>query len=419
MSAPWPPIPRRIARLALAAVLVAVLASVLIVARPGRRPPLVVTAQFASSIGLYPGDEVKIAGIPVGSVVSITPRAEATTIVLSIDPTVRVPAEAQAILIDPNLVSARFIELAPLYTSGPTLASGAVIPQSRTATPVEWDQVKDELTKLATQLGPQAGSLQGPLTRVVNQAADTFDGQGESFRTAVHELARTAGRLGDDRTDLLGTIKNLHIVVDALSASNTQIVQFSNHVAAVSQVLADSTADLNTTLGTLNHALGDVRNFLRDNNDALIGQVDRLSEFTTLLNDHSDDLQQVLHIAPHGLANFYNIYNPAQASLSGILTLPNLANPVQFICGSFDGGGGTDNIKRAEICRERMAPVLKRLTMNYPPILFHPINAINAYKGQTIYDTPQTQEKAQTPISQLQWIPAPGVTPPHIAPDAP
>jgi phospholipid/cholesterol/gamma-HCH transport system substrate-binding protein len=64
-----------------------------------------------------------------------------------------------------------------------------------------------------------------------------------------------------------------------------------------------------------------------------------------------------------------------------------------------------------------MAPVLKRLAVNYPPILFHPINSITAYKGQINYDTPQTEAKAQTPVPYLQWQPAPGVTPPTLGPD--
>ena len=104
--------------------------------------------------------------------------------------------------------------------------------------------------------------MQGPLAAFVNQAADTFDGNGDSFRQALRELSQTAGRLGDSRTDLFGTIRNLQVLVDALSNSNEQIVQFSNHVASVSQVLADSSTDLDNTLGTLNQALGDVKGFL-------------------------------------------------------------------------------------------------------------------------------------------------------------
>ena len=115
------------------------------------------------------------------------------------------------------------------------------------------------------------------------------------------------------------------------------------------------------------------------------------------------------------MANFYNIYNPAQGTVGGLLSLPNFANPVQFICGgTFDVGASPDNYKRAEICRQRMGPVLQALTMNYPPIMFHPINSITAYKGQIIYDTPETEAKAQTPVPYLQWQPAPGVTPPPM-----
>ena len=56
--------------------------------------------------------------------------------------------------------------------------------------------------------------MQGPLAAFVNQAADTFDGNGDSFRKALRELSQTAGRLGDSRTDLFGTIRNLQVLVE-------------------------------------------------------------------------------------------------------------------------------------------------------------------------------------------------------------
>lgn len=376
-----------------------------------------IVAYFPTAVGLYPGDDVRIVGVPVGRIDAIAPRAQDVKISMTLDDGVRVPADAQAIIIAPNLVSARFIQLTPAYTDGDVLADGAEIGLDRTGVPVEWDEVKEQLTALSTQLGPQEGGLQGPLTQFVNQAADTFDNNGDSFRQALRELSQTAGRLGDSRTDLFGTIRNLQVLVNALSNSNEQIVQFTNHVASVSQVLAASTQDLDATLGALNQALGDVRGLLSESNASLIESVGKLSEFTQILTDHSDDIEQILHVTPNGLANFYNIYNPAQGTVGGLLSLPNFANPVQFICGgTFDVGASPDNYKRAEICRQRMAPVLKRITMNYPPILFHPIDSITAYKGQIIYDTPETQAKAETPVPYLQWQPAPGVTPPTAPP---
>jgi phospholipid/cholesterol/gamma-HCH transport system substrate-binding protein len=409
---------RRGLRQALVVLLAVFIALGAYVAWPGRSGNKIV-GYFTSAVGLYPGDQIRIVGVPVGTIESIEPRAEDVKITMSVDPDVKVPADVRAVVMSPNLVAARFIQLAPAYTGGPALSDGATITLAKTAVPVEWDEVKQSLTDLAKQLSPAAGQLQGPLGKAINQAADTFNGNGDSFRSSLRELSQAAGRLGDSRTDIFGTIKNLQVLVDALSGSNEQIVSFAGHVASVSQVLAKSSNHLDNTLGTLNQALIDVKGFLQQNNSTLIGTVEKLNDLTKVLSDQSEDIEQVLHVAGPGIANFYNIYDPAQGTLNGLISIPEFANPVQFICGgSFDTTAGVsapDYYKRAEICRERLGPPLRRLTFNYPPMMFHPLNTITAYKGQIIYDTPATQAKAQTPIPDLQWVPAPGVHPPSPA----
>jgi phospholipid/cholesterol/gamma-HCH transport system substrate-binding protein len=372
-----------------------------------------VVGYFTSAVGLYPGDQVRILGVPVGTIDSIEPRPSDVKITMSVSSDVKLPKDAKAVIMSPNLVSARFIQLTPTYSGGAVLPDGGSIDLARTAVPVEWDEVKEALTQLAVQLGPATGSMQGPLGAAINQAADTFDGKGESFHNALQELSQVAGRLGDSRGDIFGTVKNLQVLVNALSASNEQIVQFAGNVASVSQVLADSSRHLDGTLGTLNKALTDIRGFLHENNSTLVDTVNQLNDFAKTLSDQSDNIEQVLHVAGPGIANFYNIYDPAQGTLNGLLSIPEFANPVQFICGgSFETAGGPrapDYYRRAELCRERLGPVLRRLAVNYPPIMFHPLNTITAYKGQIIYDTPATEAKAQTPIPQLTWIPANGV----------
>lgn len=378
-----------------------------------------IVGHFTSAVGLYPGDQVRVLGVPVGQVKTIEPRPSDVKITMAVNKDVRIPKDARAIIISPNLVAARFIQLTPAYTGGATLPDGASIGLDRTGVPVEWDEVKESLTQLAVQLGPTTGSMQGPLGRAINQAADTLNGNGESFHDALRELSQAAGRLGDSRSDIFGTVKNLQVLVNALSASNEQIVQFAGNVASVSQVLADSSRHLDTTLGTLNKALSDIRGFLHENNSTIIDTVNNLNDFAKTLSDQSDNIEQVLHVAGPGIANFYNIYDPAQGTLNGLLSIPEFANPVQFICGgSFETAGGSrapDYYRRAELCRERLGPVLRRLTVNYPPIMFHPLNTITAYKGQIIYDTPETKAKSATPVPDLTWIPANGVKTPPAA----
>ncbi|OBF51702.1 mammalian cell entry protein [Mycobacterium sp. 852002-53434_SCH5985345] len=378
-----------------------------------------IVGYFTSAVGLYPGDQVRVVGVPVGQIDTIEPRPSDVKITMSVSKDVKIPKDAKAIIMSPNLVAARFIQLTPAYTGGAVLPDGGSIALERTGVPVEWDEVKESLTQLAVQLGPTTGSMQGPLGRAINQAADTFNGNGESFHNALRELSQAAGRLGDSRSDIFGTVKNLQVLVNALSASNEQIVQFAGNVASVSQVLADSSRHLDNTLGTLNKALSDIRGFLHENNSTIIDTVNNLNDFAKTLSDQSENIEQVLHVAGPGIANFYNIYDPAQGTLNGLLSIPEFANPVQFICGgSFETAAGPrapDYFRRAELCRERLGPVLRRLTVNYPPIMFHPLNTITAYKGQIIYDTPETQAKSATPVPDLTWIPANGAKTPPAA----
>ncbi len=135
---------------------------------------------FTSAVGLYPGDQVRVLGVPVGSIDTIEPRPSDVKITMSVSKDLKIPKDARAVIISPNLVSARFIQLTPAYTGGAMLPDGGSIGLGRTAVPVEWDEVKEALTQLAVQLGPTTGSVQGPLGKAINQAADTLDGSASS-----------------------------------------------------------------------------------------------------------------------------------------------------------------------------------------------------------------------------------------------
>ena len=61
----------------------------------------------------------------------------------------------------------------------------------------------------------------------------------------------------------------------------------------------------------------------------------------------------MLHVAGPGIANFYNIYDPAQGTLNGLISIPEFSNPVQFICGgSFDTAAGLVAAGVLQACRD-------------------------------------------------------------------
>ncbi|MFD4430686.1 MCE family protein [Nocardia sp. NPDC058497] len=347
-----------------------------------------VTASFTSTTGLYKGDEVRVLGVTVGSIDSIEPGKGQVRVQMSIDSSVDLPADARAVIIAPSLVSARFVQIAPAYSGGPKLADGAQIPLERTAVPVEWDEIKAELTKLSTALGPVGDDKQGSFGRFVDTAAENLDGNGQKFRDTLRELSATLTTLSDGRTDLFGTIRNLQKFVEVLSASNEQIVQFSGRLASVSSVLAGASEDLGAGLDSLDVALADVKRFLDGTGGELTEGVERLADVTQTLVDKRPQIEQVLHSGPTAMVNFYQLYKPAQGSLTGAVALNNTANPLSFLCGSIRALEHNNSDRSADLCAEFLAPVISSLAMNYVPIMTNPASGVTAFPEQLVYSDP-------------------------------
>ncbi len=99
---------KRAARIAIGTTLVVVLAVALtVVGTPWWKGIArnTYTAYFANTNGLYTGDEVRILGVAVGTVEAIDPQPNAAKVTFSVDSQYPVPADAQAAILSPSLVS--------------------------------------------------------------------------------------------------------------------------------------------------------------------------------------------------------------------------------------------------------------------------------------------------------------------------
>lgn len=374
-----------------------------------------ITAYFPTTTGLYPQDDVRILGVRVGHIDAIRPGPDHVVVTMSIDHGVRVPADARAVTVAPSVVSARFVQLAPAYTGGPVLRNHGEIPVERTAVPMEWEDIKAALAKLAQALGPTATDPQGSFGRFVDTgAANLAGGNAAALRDTLRELSHALGTLSDGRDDLFTTITNLQQFVDVLSHSNDQIVQFQGRLASVSSVLAGVAPSLGAGLDDLDSAVVDVRRFLDANGGQLTESVRRLADVTQLLADKRDDLERVLHSGPTALVNFYQIYKPAQGTLTGAVAGVNFANPFAFLCGAIEGLQANDSDRSAALCRQYVAPVLQSLMMNYPPLLVNPASGQGAFPNQLTFSTPELADRlppAVTVPNSLAGLALPGVGP--------
>jgi len=327
-----------------------------------------VVAYFDNSNGVFPGDDVRIRGVPVGKVEKIEPQPLRSKISFWFDRKYKVPADAKAVILSPQLVTGRAIQLTPPFTGGPTMGNGAVIPQDRTAVPVEWDDLRDQLQRVTELLKPTQPGGVSTLGSLINTAADNLRGQGPTIRDSIIKLSQTMSALGDHSKDIFSTFKNLSTLVTALHDSADLLEQLNRNLAAVSSLLADDPTKTGQAIEDLNAAVVDVKSFVADNSEAVGTASDKLASISTAVVQSLDDIKQTLHLGPTVLQDFNNIFEPSNGALTGALAINNFANPITFLCGSVQAASRLGAEQASKLCAQYLAPIFKNRQYNFLPL---------------------------------------------------
>lgn len=376
-------------RIAAAAGVILVLVAATWIVRETFLRPKTITAYFTTATAIYPGDDVRVAGVKVGTIAAIQPEGTETKMTLHVNHGLPIAADARAVIVAQNLVAPRYVQLSsPNRSSGPKLSDGAVIPLDRTAVPVEWDEVKTQLMRLATDLGPNAKVSTPSLARFIDSAANALEGNGGKLRQTLAQLSGVGRILANGSSNIVDIIKNLQTFVSALRDSNTQIVQFQDRFATLTSVLNESRSDLDAALTNLSVAVGEVTRFIAETRDKTSEQVQRLADATQNLVDHRTDIENTLHVAPNAFANFYNIYDPDTGMNDGLFVLTQFSNPVDSVCTMIEALENVTARETGKLCAEYLGPGLRLLNFNYLPIPQNPFLTKSADPENVIYTDP-------------------------------
>lgn len=294
---------------------------------------ITVTADFPSTIGLYPGDDVRIVGVPVGKVTEINPEGDHVEVVMRLEAHSPAAADTGAVIVPPGLLASRYVQLTKPWLSGPRLADGTHLDESRTAAPMELDDVTDELDKFLAALGPQGANRDGAISELVSTADAALDGNGTTLRQTLADLADALDTIGDSRGDIVGTISQLQTFVTALSGSDRAIRSFENNLASVTTDLSHQHDQLAATIHGLAATTRAVQKFVRRNGSVLTGDVQSLARITTTLHDRQRELMEILDLVPVGLEAIYGTANVDTATLDVRMDLSAmLAHPDTTLC---------------------------------------------------------------------------------------
>ena len=283
------------------------------------------TASFPRTVSIYEGSDVRVLGVKIGQVDTVTPAGTTVTVVMSYDPEIKLPADAKAAVVAPSVVGDRFIQLTPVYTSGPVMKSGHKMTEADTAIPLELDQIYQNIDDLMVALGPDGANKEGALTRLLDSTAKNFGGQGEQFNTTIRNLSQFTSTLDNNKEELFGTAREIERFVKALADNDQTVRDFNDSLASASDLLEAERDDLAAALRNLGVAMQEVSSFVKENKTALSSNIEGLMKVTDILVRQRGALDETLTNAPVALANLFHTYNPNSGTLD---TRSNLSENV-------------------------------------------------------------------------------------------
>jgi phospholipid/cholesterol/gamma-HCH transport system substrate-binding protein len=381
-----------------------------------QRPSRMITAYFTSTTGVFEDNSVRVLGVPVGDVVSITPEGTRVRVEMRIDdPDLKLPADAKAIVISPSLVTGRYVQLAPTWSSGDELQDGAVIPIERTAVPLGVDDLARTADQLAKALGPDGVNSQGALSDALDVGAANLDGNGRALNDTIRNLGELSGTLADSREDLFGTVKELQSFTSMLAANDGEVREFNKRLADVAGFLADERGDLGTAVPELSIALGEVADFVRDNRDLVKSNVDKLTDVTEVVVDQRKALAEVLDVAPDALGNLSLAYNGASGTLDARADINELTMPIPALVCELLRRGTPPQLPDGlnEACG-KLAPVLDGVVPL--PSAADVITALQSGQPPPVPGLALPTEKG-APAAPQPALPLPGLSAPSAQPD--
>jgi phospholipid/cholesterol/gamma-HCH transport system substrate-binding protein len=215
---------------------------------------------------LQVGSDVKLNGVPVGSVSNIDATTEGASLTLALNPDTLhlIPENTVARLLPKTLFGERYIALvAPGKASSQTLQAGDVIYQDPSAEAAELQQVLDDLLPVLQKIQPDK------LSAMLGELAEMLHGNGED--------------LGDTMVAWQRYVKKLNPLVPQM----TDDLEHLGHVAQDWNVAAPDLLDALSTMTTSTKTLVDEKTQLRDVYASVIGTADTTRGW---VSDNSDTI---------------------------------------------------------------------------------------------------------------------------------
>ena len=221
-----------------------------------------------AGLQLDPRADVKIRGLIVGDVRSVSATPSGATLQLALDPskTGLIPANVAARLLPKTLFGEKYVDLvAPAHPSAQHIAPGSVIPEDRSQQAIEIDQVLNDTLPVLQAVQPQY------LNATLNAIATALQGRGQEISQNIQISDNYLKKFNTQLPVLKHDIAALSSVAGTLSTAAPDILRILRNASYTSNTLVQERTTLAGVLSQGTTTVQDTRKFVAANANHLIG----------------------------------------------------------------------------------------------------------------------------------------------------
>jgi phospholipid/cholesterol/gamma-HCH transport system substrate-binding protein len=258
------------------------------------------SAVFANVSGLENGNFVRIAGVEVGKVKSISVQDSSTVRVeFGVDDSVVLTEGSKAVIRFEDLLGKRYMALEEGAGSVKRLSPGATIPLNRTEPALDLDALIGGLRPLFRALDPTQ------INGLTSSLIAAFQGQGGTINTVLAEAASLTNTLAD-RDQLIGQlITNLNTLLGSLGDQGKQVGKTVDSLSELVAGLAARKQDVTNGVAYANAAAGSIADLLKQVRPPLKKVVPELDRTAGTIQADKDFFDNLLNTLPES----YQILN--------------------------------------------------------------------------------------------------------------
>ena len=253
-------------------------------------------ADFSEAGGLKANDEVRIAGVRVGKVDSVSLDGDHVKVAFRIQDAADFGTDTRAAIKVKTLLGAMYLSLEP---AGPgQLPGGSEIPVDRTSSPYDVVQAFSGLARTSERIDTHQ------LARSLTTLADLTRNTPQSFRRALAGVSALSGNLAA-RNEQIGTLlQNLRSVTTTLNARDQDIVGLMKDSAVLFKALVKRRQAVHDLLRSTSQLSVELTRLVQQSRADLKPALTHLSLVLDVLNKNADNIDQSIRL----MGPFYRVF---------------------------------------------------------------------------------------------------------------